>query len=72
MLFRSALPCYKVLWNAVRHEAVHGKAYYAANSRWLLAFPYGTDADWETGRKQSSLLDDASEDVLAAFDDVTC
>jgi hypothetical protein len=66
------LTCYKALWNAVRHEAVHGKSYYAANARWLLAFPYGTDADYDTGRTQSDLLDDAADVVLAAYDNVTC
>jgi hypothetical protein len=66
------LACYKALWTATRHEAAHGKARFAASSRWLLAFPYGTDADYATFETQSDAMADASDAILAAYDKVTC
>ena len=66
-----AMSCYKVLWTAARAQASYGVASYAALGRWAAASGVD-DADWSTYESQGDLFDNASDDVLNAYDEVTC
>lgn len=63
------LACYKVLWTAVRKDAVYSQKAYAAAAKFWTTF---NDTYWDTYEKYTDLSKKQSEVVLAAYDKVTC